>query len=286
MRPLQVTVGHLLNSLGRADVYGRVSMILLAAACRRHIRWPRAWAASPRSRGCCWRIWASSLRRSRWPPGAMRGSPSPIRLARYGRWPPRPRVSWAVTRAIATAADAAPAAVALGVAVAGCLAVLPRGADAACPGSAVRRAAGCRRALGLVPAEHGWRAARRACERRRWSWPPRPGWGRSPAADPKLAVALVAGGLLLALPFVAPVAHLVLLLLVTAIVPFDLQNTFAFGGGPGSPGVLPSDVLLLGGLARAALVLLDTPLERRSRAGRSRWWRPCSRPPPSACSTG
>jgi hypothetical protein len=71
--------------------------------------------------------------------------------------------------------------------------------------------------------------------------------------------------LLLALPFVAPVASLLLLLLVTAVVPFDAQNAVAFGGGTGSPGVLPSDVLLLGGLARAAFVLFDAPLERRSR---------------------
>ncbi|MGH2799898.1 MAG: O-antigen ligase family protein, partial [Thermoleophilaceae bacterium] len=77
--------------------------------------------------------------------------------------------------------------------------------------------------------------------------------------------ALVGGGLLLALPFVAPVAHLLLLILVTAIVPFDLQNALGFGGGPDSPGLLPSDVLLLGGLGRAALVLLDAPLDRRRR---------------------
>jgi O-antigen ligase len=89
--------------------------------------------------------------------------------------------------------------------------------------------------------------------------------GALAAVEPKLAAALVAGSLLMALPFAAPVAHLILLLLVTAIVPFDVQNSFAFGGGQGRPGLLLSDVLLLGGLVRATLVLLDTPLERRPR---------------------
>jgi hypothetical protein len=111
---------------------------------------------------------------------------------------------------------------------------------------------------------------------RRWPWPSVgvPALATAAAAalvgalagvHPKLAVGLVAGGLLLALPFAAPVAHLLLLVAVTAIVPFDVQNAVAFGGGPGRPGLLPSDVLLLGGLVRAGLVLLDTPLERRGR---------------------
>ncbi len=77
--------------------------------------------------------------------------------------------------------------------------------------------------------------------------------GAAAAVQPKIAVALVGGALLLALPFVLPVAHLILLLLITAIVPFDLQNAVAFGGGVGSPGVMPSDVLL------------DARLERRAR---------------------
>ncbi|HEX5622361.1 MAG TPA: O-antigen ligase family protein, partial [Solirubrobacteraceae bacterium] len=87
------------------------------------------------------------------------------------------------------------------------------------------------------------------------------------AVEPRIAIALSGGALLMALPFVAPVPHLVLLLLVTTIVPFDMQNAVAFGGGQDSPGLLPSDVLLAGGLARATLVLLDTRLERRARWG-------------------
>jgi hypothetical protein len=85
--------------------------------------------------------------------------------------------------------------------------------------------------------------------------------GTSPAA----AVAVVGGVVVLALPFVAPVTHLVLLLAATAIVPYEVQNAVAFGGGQGSPGLLPSDVLLIGGLARMALVLPDLSLTRMQR---------------------
>lgn len=87
--------------------------------------------------------------------------------------------------------------------------------------------------------------------------------GALAAVQPTLAVALVGGSLVLALPFLAPVTHLLLLVFVTAVVPFDIQNSFAFGGGRGSPGLLLSDVLLLGGLVRSGLLLLDTPLRRR-----------------------
>jgi hypothetical protein len=89
--------------------------------------------------------------------------------------------------------------------------------------------------------------------------------GALAAADPKMALAVAGGGVLASLPFVAPVTHVVLLVAITAIVPFDVQNAVALGGGPGRPGILPSDVLLAAGLARAALVVLDTPLERRAR---------------------
>jgi hypothetical protein len=89
--------------------------------------------------------------------------------------------------------------------------------------------------------------------------------GIAAALEPRAAVALAGGVLLVVLPFIAPVTHLTLLLLITTIVPFGVQNAVGFGGGAGSPGLLPSDVLLAGGLARAALVLLDTRLERRAR---------------------
>jgi hypothetical protein len=82
---------------------------------------------------------------------------------------------------------------------------------------------------------------------------------------PKIAAGVIGGGGLLALAFVAPVAHLVSLLFIAAIVPFSIQNAFSFGGGAGVPGLLPSDVLLLGGLLRAGLVLLDRRPPRRLR---------------------
>jgi hypothetical protein len=89
--------------------------------------------------------------------------------------------------------------------------------------------------------------------------------GALAATNAKMALAVAGGGVLLALPFVAPVTAVVLLVAITAIVPFDVQNSAALGGGPGSPGLFASDVLLAAGLARAALVLLDTPLQRRAR---------------------
>lgn len=84
------------------------------------------------------------------------------------------------------------------------------------------------------------------------------------AIQPRLAVGLVVGGALVALPFVAPVTHLVLLVVITATVPFEVQARFAFGAGPGSTGLIVSDVLLLGGLLRALAVMLDLRLTRRA----------------------
>ena len=89
--------------------------------------------------------------------------------------------------------------------------------------------------------------------------------GAIAATNPEMAVALVGGVAVLGLPFVAPVTHLLLLLGATALVPYEVQNAVAFGGGQGSPGLLPSDVLLIGGLARMALVLPDLALTRMQR---------------------
>jgi O-antigen/teichoic acid export membrane protein len=257
MRPLQVTVGNLLNSLGRAHVYGRVSLIALPplvaatfAAAAVGGTTAVAWvllahmtatfsvlvAAAARHAG----VGASALARALWAFAVASA------------------VAWVLTRVAATATEAAPPAVGLAAAVVTCitayLAVLAV--------TAPDLPAVARRALG--------RPARATARPRRSAIPALAVAGAAlvgamAAIEPKMAVALVAGGLLVALPFAAPVAHLVLLVLVTAIVPFDLQNAVAFGGGAGSPGLLPSDVLLLGGLARAGLVLLDTPLTRRSR---------------------
>ena len=87
--------------------------------------------------------------------------------------------------------------------------------------------------------------------------------GVAVAVQPLLTVGLFALCAILALAFAAPVAHLVVLLFVLAIVPFELQNSFGIGGGTDSPGLIASDALLMAGLARAALVLSRQPLDAR-----------------------
>ncbi len=257
LRPMQVTIGQLLNSLGHADSYGRIALLLLgplvigtfAAATLGGIT-AVAWALLAHLALMCVllaRVVAlhagipvADQARAVWP------------LAAAGA------LSWGVTRAVVNAADAVPATVALAAAVASCLGAYLTAVALLAPGLLSDALRGAGRALGVGPAARAAVAPTLAVAGAAVL-------GALAAADPKLAVALVAGVLLLALPFAAPVAHLVLLLLITAIVPFDVQNSFAFGGGQGSPGVLLSDVLLLGGIARAALVLLDTRLERRPR---------------------
>lgn len=78
---------------------------------------------------------------------------------------------------------------------------------------------------------------------------------------PLLAVGLVSVGIVVALAFLAPVAHLSLLLFVTAIIPYDLQNAYSVGGS--SAGLVFSDLLLLTGLVRATVVLLRRSLHGR-----------------------
>ena len=86
--------------------------------------------------------------------------------------------------------------------------------------------------------------------------------GAATRLGPAMAIGALGGAVLLALPFIFPVAHLTLLIGVTNLVPFELQNTFSFGAGRGSPGLIVADVLLLGGLARAVVVLAVTRLAR------------------------
>lgn len=82
------------------------------------------------------------------------------------------------------------------------------------------------------------------------------------AASPVVAVGLVGLGLIVALAFVAPTANLVLIVFVTAIVPFSVQNQLAGSGR----GVVVSDLLLLAGLLRVAPGLLaHSHLDRRYR---------------------
>lgn len=76
------------------------------------------------------------------------------------------------------------------------------------------------------------------------------------AVSPLIAVSVVAAAAVLTLAFCAPATNLTLFVLVTAIVPFGLQNRVGAG-------LVPSDVLLLSGLFAAGVRLLQMPLDRR-----------------------
>jgi hypothetical protein len=76
--------------------------------------------------------------------------------------------------------------------------------------------------------------------------------------QPVAAIVLAGLAGLMVLTVVAPVAHLTLLIILTAIVPYQLQNAVQGGG----VGLVASDAVLLTGLARGAFVLA----QRRLRA--------------------
>lgn len=77
--------------------------------------------------------------------------------------------------------------------------------------------------------------------------------------SPEMAVALAVFVAACLLPWIAPVTHLTILLFLTAIVPFSVQNAVSAG----SAGLIGSDLLLLTGLARVGVLLFRQPLERR-----------------------
>jgi hypothetical protein len=83
------------------------------------------------------------------------------------------------------------------------------------------------------------------------------------AVKPSMALGLIATVLVAVLAFRAPVAHLLALIFLTAVVPLTIQSRYGSGGSASGSGVIPSDVLLLTGLARAAWVLRREPLDRR-----------------------
>jgi O-antigen/teichoic acid export membrane protein len=243
MRPLQVTVGTLLNSLGRAGVYGRVSLIALPPLIA------GTFLVAPLgTTAVAWVLLAHMMVTFvvLVLAAARHAGVAPRALA-AALWPfaPASAAAWIATRATADALDEAAPITALAACVAVCLATYV--AVLALLAVIARRRA--------VPAPWPAVAAVAAAAV----------FGALAGVEPKLAVGLAGGALLVALPFVAPVAHLVLLLLVTTIAPYDLQSALAFGRGAGSPGLLPSDVLLLGGLARAILALLEHPPARRAR---------------------
>ncbi|MEJ7787935.1 MAG: O-antigen ligase family protein [Solirubrobacteraceae bacterium] len=88
-------------------------------------------------------------------------------------------------------------------------------------------------------------------------------YGALVATLPLIAVGLLGSVLLLGLAFAAPVTHLALLLFGTGIVPFDILNAFGIGGGADSPGLIVTDLLLLGGILRAGLLLSAQRLSQR-----------------------
>jgi O-antigen/teichoic acid export membrane protein len=261
MRPLQVTVGNLLNSLGRAEIYGRVALISLVPL----VAGTFVAAAAGGITAVAWVLLAHmTISFGVLLVTAARVAGVPVRGLGEALWPfaAASVAAWLNVRAVTELAEPAPAGVALLAAVSVCLAVYLWVLARLEPGLLAGALEDARRALGREAP--GARLRRRS---------PLPALavacaalaGSLAAVEPKLAFALIGGGLLLALPFVLPVTHLVLLLLMTAIVPYDVQNAVAFGGGAGSPSLFPSDVLLAGGLARAGLVLLDARLERRPR---------------------
>jgi O-Antigen ligase len=79
------------------------------------------------------------------------------------------------------------------------------------------------------------------------------------AVKPGLALAIAGLAAAFVLAFLFPVAHLAILLVLVAIVPFEAQNVYGLGGGRGQAGLVASDVFLLSGFVRAMWVL---PRER------------------------
>ncbi len=83
---------------------------------------------------------------------------------------------------------------------------------------------------------------------------------------PKAAIAVL---VLVPVAFGAPVACLSVLLAVTVLVPFDVQDSFAVFGGRDQPGLLVVDALMVLGLIRVAWSVLRgrLPVDRRVVAG-------------------
>ncbi len=88
-------------------------------------------------------------------------------------------------------------------------------------------------------------------------------FGALTALQPLAATALMAVAVIGALAFLAPATHLAILVFLTTIVPYSVSNRYGAGAGSGSPGLLASDLFLLTGLARAAVVLPRSHLDHR-----------------------
>jgi hypothetical protein len=81
--------------------------------------------------------------------------------------------------------------------------------------------------------------------------------------QPKLALGAVVAGGVFVLAFRAPGISLALLVFITSVAPYGIQNQFGIGGGTSSPGLLLSDLLLVSTLAWALLTLAHQRLTRR-----------------------
>jgi hypothetical protein len=85
------------------------------------------------------------------------------------------------------------------------------------------------------------------------------------ATRPLLALGLFGFLAAAAFAWLTPAANLTLLVFLTAIVPYGIQNRYGLGGGgEGAPGLLASDVVLMLGVLRAAVMLARAQLDRRS----------------------
>ena len=91
--------------------------------------------------------------------------------------------------------------------------------------------------------------------------------GALAAVHSNYAVGVAAVAIITLLAFTAPVTHLTILLVLTTIVPPTVENAYHLGGaGAGNGGLQASDLFLLTGLLRAALVLPRLRLTRRQLA--------------------
>src|ERR1035441_4943957 len=81
---------------------------------------------------------------------------------------------------------------------------------------------------------------------------------------PSYAVAVAALAVVTLFAFMAPVTHLTILIALTTLVPYSVADAYHVGGGgSGNGGLQVSDLFLLTGLLRAALVLPRLRLTRR-----------------------
>jgi hypothetical protein len=81
--------------------------------------------------------------------------------------------------------------------------------------------------------------------------------------QPEMVLGLTVASALVMMVFRAPAVSVAALLLLTAVVPYGIQNQLGIGGGHGAPGLLLSDVLLFSGLAWAFLALAEQRITRR-----------------------